>query len=411
MEIVMKNDIDKWVLELPLRDWQDEALKRWISNGRRGVASVVTGGGKTILALACMKEIHTIKPEISFIIVVPTVALLDQWIIELCYTMNVAHESIAIYSNGKKPKEIKRFNIMVVNTARKEAPIISKKTSCMLIVDECHRVASPANAKCLHGSYIASIGLSATPQREWDNLFEEVVQPKLGEIIIEYGYNEARRDNVISPFNLINVKAEMTDKEQNEYNRITKKIIMLTKRKNLGDDVETQLQKQLRRRSRQSLMVHARLPISVRLVEQNCGARTIIFHEDIHSANIICNTLLKRNHRAALYHSGMGMSLRQDNLRMFRAGQVDILVTCRALDEGISVPDASIAIIAASTASTRQRIQRLGRVLRPANGKKEATIYTIYTSPPEETRLRNEAIKLVGAESVRWFSEVEQCQE
>jgi len=403
--------VDEIELNIPLREWQKDALKRWVSNKMHGVASVVTGGGKTILAFACIKEVYVLKPEVSFIIIVPTIALLDQWVVELCSVMNITQDSVAIYSSGVKPKKEKRFNIMVINTARKEAPKIARKTPCMIIVDECHRAASPANAKCLEGKHVASIGLSATPQREWDNLFDEVVQPKLGEIIYEYGYNEARRDGVISPFGLVNVKAEMTDQEKHEYNKITKKIIILTKKKNLGDDVEVKLQNLLRHRSRLSLKVHARLPISIRLVEKNPGERTILFHEDIFTANVICNILQKRNHRAALYHSGMGMSLRHDNLRMFRAGQIDILVTCRALDEGISVPDASIAIIIASTSSTRQRIQRLGRVLRPAIGKDYATIYTIYSSPPEEERLRNEALKLIGAESVQWFSEVEQCQE
>jgi superfamily II DNA or RNA helicase len=405
-------DVEKdWVFDTQLREWQENALASWISNDMRGVASVVTGGGKTILAFACMNEIYKTKPNTTFIIVVPTIALLDQWAVELCTILKIAQDSLAIYGGGKIPSQDKLINLMVINTARKEAPRISDEKPCMLIIDECHRAASAANAKCLDGMHIASIGLSATPQREWDYLFEEVVQPRIGNVIFEYGYNEAKRDGVISPFNLINVKAKMTDKEQNEFSKITKRIAMLWKKKSNGDDVDAQLQRLLRRRARCSLMVHARLPLTIRLVEQNRGAKTIIFHEDIHSANIICNTLLKRNHRAALYHSGMGMSLRQDNLRMFRGGQVDVLVTCRALDEGISVPDASIAIIAASTTSTRQRIQRLGRVLRPSIGKETATVYTIYASPPEEERLKKEAIKLVGADSVRWFSEVEQCHE
>jgi superfamily II DNA or RNA helicase len=96
------------------------------------------------------------------------------------------------------------------------------------------------------------------------------------------------------------------------------------------------------------------------------------------------------------------MGLRQDNLRMFRRGQLDVLVTCRALDEGIDVPNASLAVIAASTASTRQRIQRLGRVLRPAPGKERALVYTIYATEVEKERLRMETKTIEGADVVRW---------
>ena len=54
------------------------------------------------------------------------------------------------------------------------------------------------------------------------------------------------------------------------------------------------------------------------------------------------------------------------------------------------MPDASLAVIVASTASTRQRIQRLGRVLRPAPGKSARRDLTIYASEPEAERLASE---------------------
>ena len=64
---------------------------------------------------------------------------------------------------------------------------------------------------------------------------------------------------------------------------------------------------------------------------------------------------------------------------------------------------ASVAVLVASTASTRQRIQRLGRVLRPASGKEQALVYTIYATEPEADRLRQEAERLEGANEIRWL--------
>lgn len=43
--------------------------------GKSGIVEVVTGGGKTIFALACIREIAAE----TTLVVVPTVALLDQW--------------------------------------------------------------------------------------------------------------------------------------------------------------------------------------------------------------------------------------------------------------------------------------------------------------------------------------------
>lgn len=397
----------EWELRFPLRDWQQTALGRWQENGNRGVAAVVTGGGKTMFAFACMARIHSASPDTTFVIVVPTVALADQWVVGLTEDLGVPAADIALTGGGARAGRPKRVNVMVVNSARRQAPAIASSGPTMLVVDECHRAASEKNSQALAGPHVATLGLSATPERDWDNLFDEVIKPALGPVIYEYGYNEARRDEVISPFNLVNVEVAMTAPEQQEYDRLTKKVITALRRKDKGQDIEDQLERLLRQRARVSAKVRARLPMAVRLVEQHRMDRAIVFHEDINAANILCELLLSRGHRAAVYHSALGVSVRHDNLRMFRAGEIDVLVTCRALDEGINVPDARLAVIAASTASTRQRVQRLGRVLRPAPGKGLATVYTIYAAKPEEDRLRAEAEQLEGAESVKWLREAD----
>jgi superfamily II DNA or RNA helicase len=75
---------------------------------------------------------------------------------------------------------------------------------------------------------------------------------------------------------------------------------------------------------------------------------------------------------------------------MFRKGIFNVLVTCRALDEGLNIPETEVAIISSATASDRQRIQRLGRVLRPSAGKKSAVVYTLYATNVEQDRLIEE---------------------
>ena len=100
---------------------------------------------------------------------------------------------------------------MVVNTARKHASALTNAPRVMLIADECHRIASQSNALALQGNYAATLGISATPERQYDNLFEEVLVPALGPIIYQYNYNDALADKVIVPFELINIMTPMTD--------------------------------------------------------------------------------------------------------------------------------------------------------------------------------------------------------
>jgi superfamily II DNA or RNA helicase len=82
---------------------------------------------------------------------------------------------------------------------------------------------------------------------------------------------------------------------------------------------------------------------------------------------------------------------------------LEILVCCRALDEGVDVPEADIAIIAASTASSRQRIQRIGRVIRVHKEKESAKIYTLYATDREEEYLRGEELRLGSILKFKWY--------
>jgi len=159
----------------------------------------------------------------------------------------------------------------------------------------------------------------------------------------------------------------------------------------------------LQRRAAVAANAAMRIPTTIRLLEEHKGERAIVFHERIDAAERIARILREREAGSCtVYHSQMNPVVRRDNLRLYRQGMFDILVTCRALDEGMNVPETTVAVIASSSASTRQRIQRLGRVLRPSAGKESAVIYTVYTTELEEERLRREASGLRDAASVEW---------
>ncbi|MEM1683136.1 MAG: helicase-related protein, partial [Ignisphaera sp.] len=76
---------------------------------------------------------------------------------------------------------------------------------------------------------------------------------------------------------------------------------------------------------------------------------------------------------------------RKKYLDMFRRGEIRILATAMALDEGVDVPDASMAIVISGTGSYREYIQRLGRILRPKD--REAILIEIITKRTDEPLL------------------------
>lgn len=205
-----------WALTKLPRDWQSRAFDSWKSS-LRGIASVVTGGGKTMFAEMCMQSFRQSYPLGRFVIVVPTLVLLDQWYVSLREDLLIPADEIATFSGEGYPEDFDIVNLMVINTARVYAPKIPEKYNSMLIVDECHRAASQSNALSLIGDYKATLGISATPERDHDDLFHTVLVPALGPVIFEYDYNRALDDGVIVPFDLVNVSTDMTTEEQQRY--------------------------------------------------------------------------------------------------------------------------------------------------------------------------------------------------
>ena len=61
-------------------------------------------------------------------------------------------------------------------------------------------------------------------RREFDENFEKIIEPILGNIIFNYDYIEAYKDGVISNFKLVNAYAPLMENEDVEYEKITKKI-------------------------------------------------------------------------------------------------------------------------------------------------------------------------------------------
>ena len=60
------------------------------------------------------------------------------------------------------------------------------------------------------------------------------------------------------------------------------------------------------------------------------------------------------------------------------------ILTSRVLDEGVDVPDASMAVILSGSGSNRQFVQRLGRILRPGPGK-QAVLFELVSAGTAET--------------------------
>ena len=375
------------------RHWQENALIAWSEN-LQGIVHVVTGGGKTVFAYLCMSYFFKKYPKGRIIVVVPTTSLMDQWAIDIEDSTNLNEDEIGCFYGKGKEVAPKLVNIVVINTARHLVDWLSDGCETFLVVDECHRAGTPMNSRCLLGIHKATLGLSATPYRDSDKGFEEYLLPNLGKVVYQYNYKDAHQDGVIVDFELVNVEIGLNKHEYDMFKTNHQKLGKKSHNSDLGFISENREQKALTKTSRSAW--------AVKLTCKHPADRVVIFHERIESLGSITRLLKRLGLSCVQYHSKLSIPHRRDNLRLFRRGEVNILVTCRALDEGTNVPESSVAILALSTSSTRQRIQRLGRVLRPADKKPYALVYTLYYSDEEKKRLEFEESELEGVAKITW---------
>ena len=380
-----------------LREWQKIALNLWVENKFRGIVEVATAGGKTFFATEGIKKWIKEIPNGKILVIVPTTALQDQWYITLLDELEIEPNQISTWPENTNLSSL--VHIMVVNTARTKAKTVADSTeNLLLIADECHRYASPENANALAIKTSASLGLTATAERDYDDGLDEVLIPNLGNMIYRYSIANARNDGVVAPFEVLNVKIQFTDIEESEYKKLTARLAQAYSQ---GDENKAVII--ARMRASVSRNAAKRIPAAIAIAEENRGSRIIIFHEEIEKAETIKKILNERGHSVGIYHSQLGIDKRRDNLLQFRRGMLEVLVCCRALDEGVDVPESDVAIIAASTASSRQRIQRIGRVIRVHKDKNKAKIYTLYATEREEEFLKGEEQRLHSLLKFRWY--------
>ena len=265
----MSNVLRAWSLVYEPRKWQREAFALWSTTGRRGIVQVVTGVGKTIFAEMCILDFLTSYPDGKVVIIVPTMTLLDQWFVSLHEDLRVPASDIATFSGDGRPEHPGRVNLMVLNSARKAAPEITQKNRIFLIVDECHRAGSPENSKALLGEHTATLGMSATPEREYDDGLGEYLKPALGPVIFDYGLNDALRDGIIAPFKLTNVAVTFLPGEESQYERITRRLGRAIRVSDGDPKEDPRVTRLLQQRGRLVAQATLRVPVAVRIASQH----------------------------------------------------------------------------------------------------------------------------------------------
>ena len=207
-EIEKKDSEPKFPYPSGPRTYQMDAYTSWRNNNYQGLFAMATGTGKTITSLICLLEESKKSGTYRAIILVPTIALVEQWAkecdgfnfkrnikisskcnwkesLEKLYTLQLlGNESsfilISTYASFIRPAFQKEFVKLPIDT--------------LFIADEAHNMGAPSLMKTLKKVHLLKrIGLSATPERQYD----EEINTKL-----KIFFNEDKRDKYTYEYNM-----------------------------------------------------------------------------------------------------------------------------------------------------------------------------------------------------------------
>lgn len=384
---------------MKLREWQAKAFPLWWAK-KRGIVKVVTGGGKTVFAIHCLTKYLEENKDHSIFIVVPSIALLDQWYEGLQKDFN--ENEIALNGGGEHLEKLSRINISTIDSVKN---IIEQfnASKTLLIVDECHKIGTEKRGEVLTNNWHATLGLSATPERDYDDNFYIIIRKILGDIIFDYDYIDAREDEVIVNFKLLYAYAAMTPDEEEKYKKFTKSIQRRAATIGGNDMNDYPLKMLIFNRARMVKNSKNRIPFGIELLQKHKRDSWIVFTENKKQAKEFNKIINSKGYKSAIYNTDLDNAEREENLNNFKKGKLNVLVSCTALDEGFDMPEADGAMILSASSSKRQRIQRMGRVLRITANKQNALIVTVYSSKTEFDKLREESnrYKLEGV-PIKW---------
>ena len=419
---------DRWNLlhNVELYRWQEECIRSWFNAGRRGTVKVVTGGGKTILALAIAERLQNQEdPELRVAIVVPTIVLMNQWYDELEQRSNIPASAIGRLGGGHDDNfsDGRRFLIAVLASAYKMLPSLVNEgigTHLMLIADECHRVGAAEMSKVLTVRRQFSLGLSATPEREEEEdegkeavrYEDSLLGKELGGVVYELTLAKAVELGVVPKFTIRHFGLTLKPEEAEKYERLTRAIEDARKElqhaassgkgsgaafyrwvrsiSDKGNGWASRLAARFMMDTRQRKELLYRMKNRAEAVEAllraefdlQPNARAILFHESIAEVMSLFDRLRSAGFAVVAEHSDLPDSYREQSLELFRTGVANVVVSAKSLIEGFNVPAADVGIIVASSTSVRQRIQSLGRVLRKHRGtageEKTSVIHVLY---------------------------------
>jgi len=437
----LKKDVKRMKKSIELRVYQKQAIANWIDNEKRGIFIMATGTGKTFTALGCLNKILNEESRLITIIACPFDHLVKQWVEDL-YKFNILLNIVIADSSNPGWKHQLANNLLdIKNGVYDKIVILTTHNTVsgknfinifqpyadirsLLIIDEVHGMGAPKRKKGLIDAYSFRLGLSATPERWFDEEGTEELFKYFGGAVFEFSLKDAINnvnpdtgETFLTPYEYKPYFIEMSEEEMVLYEEESQKIAKAYFRSKEKGKKEELLSLLCFRRQKIIENASGKYIALLKILDEigknkieycliYCSPTQLNAVQDILNERRITQHKFTMNEGVNSEKRYGGYSERNYLIHRLEDRTYKALVAIKCLDEGVDIPPARIAIIMASTGNPRQYIQRRGRVLRRFPGKDRATIYDIIVTPSpgafKESHLRSLEKRILEKELRRY---------
>jgi superfamily II DNA or RNA helicase len=339
----------------------------------------------------------------STLVVVPTLDLMNQW-----YDLLLTSFQAEVGLIGGGFFEIGALTVTTYASAFRFMERLGNQFG-LVIFDECHHLPSGSFRYAAEFALAPfRLGLSATPDRADGEDF--ALDELIGPVVFRRDAREMAGE-YLSDYSVERLRVELSREERVAYERERAIFQRFLQEKNIRlgglhgwqmfiaasartSDGRRALMA-YRESRRIALGTESKLRVLGELLRRHRSERVLVFTAENEMVYRISEQFLI----PAITHE-TNVKERRAWLEAFNKGDVLALATSKVLNEGVNIPEASVAVVLSGSGSTREHVQRLGRILRKVEGK-EAVLYEVITAGTTEeqiSRRRGESAPFRGAE-------------
>jgi superfamily II DNA or RNA helicase len=327
-----------------LRPYQQEAVQA-LSGHSFGVLEAGTGSGKTVMALKMIAERR--QPAI---ILVHSRELLEQWLERIATFLNIRAGQAGGGRYDPRP-----VTVAIVNTARNRLADLVPRFG-HLIVDECHRVPATLFTEVVSGfDTFYMLGLSATAFRREIGM-TKLIYSYMGDRVHAVDPGVLAETGAVVRPDLIQQETAFFAPYSGEYPKLIKALTLDRERNRqiIGDVVEK--------------------------IQQGDEGTVLLVSDRVAHCQELLNGLQQEGIIAELLTGSISLSARTEIVQRVQKGEVQVLLsTLQLISEGFDCPGLSTLVLTTPIRFEGRLLQVVGRIMRPAEGKKALVIDYVDT--------------------------------